>query len=134
MTFIVQKIERENMKLEDALQQLEAGRKAKRLLGLWPAIEAKLAEGVSHAEILAALNANGIALTERTYKSYLYRYRKRRRGIGRKPAPMHLTETTTLQSADVAQAATSPVSAEAARHKRPPTFDYNPRGLRRDLL
>ena len=82
------------MKLEDALQQLEAGRKAKRLLCLWPAIEKKLAEGVSHAEILAALNANGIALTERTYKSYLYRYRKRRRAIGQQHAPMRLTEST----------------------------------------
>ena len=122
------------MKLEDALQQLEAGRKAKRLLGLWPAIEAKLAEGVSHAEILAALNANGIALTERTYKSYLYRYRKRRRATAHQPAGMYLTETTAPQSADVSQASSFPASAEVAKHKRPPTFEFNPRGLRRDLL
>lgn len=58
------------MKLEEALQQLKVGRKAKRLQSLWPTIEGKLAEGVSHAEILALLNDNGLALTERTYKSY----------------------------------------------------------------
>jgi hypothetical protein len=63
------------MKLEAALQQLKVGRKAKRLRNLWPTIEEKLAEGVSHAEILGLRNENGFAPTERTYKSYLYRYR-----------------------------------------------------------
>ena len=59
------------MTLEAALQQLKAGRKTKRLQSLRPTIERKLAEGVSHAEILGLLNENGFALTERTYKSYL---------------------------------------------------------------
>ena len=36
------------MTLEAALQQLKVGRKAKRLQSLWPTIERKLAEGVSH--------------------------------------------------------------------------------------
>jgi hypothetical protein len=122
------------MKLEEALQQLKVGRKAKRLQSLWPTIEEKLAEGVSHAEILVLLNENGFALTERTYKSYLYRYRKRRRTSGQQRDPTHLTETARHQTADMAQAATSPASDEVERHKRPPTFDYDPRGISPDLL
>ena len=116
------------MKLEAALQQLTVGRKAKRLRGLWPTIEKKLAEGVSHAEILGLLNENGFALTERTYKSYLYRYRKRRRSTERQPAPTHIS-TLTPENADLAQGATSPMSTEAERPKRPPTFEYDPRGI-----
>ena len=71
------------MTLQNALDRLLVGRKSRRLQSLWPAIEEKLAQGVSHAEILRALNNNGLALSERTYQSYLYRYRKRRRVAGR---------------------------------------------------
>jgi hypothetical protein len=122
------------MKLEAALQQLQVGRKAKRLQSLWPTIEEKLVEGVSHAEILVLLNENGFALTERTYKSYLYRYRKRRRTSGQQRDPTYLTETARPQTADMAQAATSPALDEVERHKRPPTFDYDPRGISPELL
>ena len=116
------------MKLEAALQQLTVGRKAKRLRGLWPTIEKKLAEGVSHAEILGLLNENGFALTERTYKSYLYRYRKRRRSPERQPATKPVA-TVTGENAGLAQGATSPGSTEAERPKRPPTFEFDPRGI-----
>ena len=122
------------MKLDETLQQLKAGRKAKRLQNLWPTIEERLAEGVSHAEILGLLNESGFDLTERTYKSYLYRYRKRRRTAGQQHARMCLTENTRSQSADVAQVAISPASAEIETHKRPPTFDYDPRGISPELL
>ena len=116
------------MKLEAALQQLEVGRKAKRLRGLWPTIERRLAEGVSHAEILRLLNENGFALTERTYKSYLYRYRKRRRATERQAVPTPIS-TLTPQNADLAQGATLPTSTEADGARRPPTFDFDPRGI-----
>jgi len=116
------------MTLEAALQQLTVGRKAKRLRGLWPTIERRLAEGVSHAEILGLLNANGFALTERTYKSYLYRYRKRRRSTARQPAPAPLS-TLTPENVELAQGTTSPTPTEADRPKRPPTFEYDPRGI-----
>jgi len=116
------------MTFEAALQQLEVGRKAKRLRKLWPTIEGRLAEGVSHAEILALLNQNGFALTERTYKSYLYRYRKRRRAREQQPAPTHIS-TLTPENADLAQGATSSTSTEAERPKRPPIFEYDPRGI-----
>ena len=64
------------MKIEDALRELPVGPQAKRLRRLLPAIEAKLAEGVPHSEVLALLNRSGFALKEGTYKMYLYRYRK----------------------------------------------------------
>lgn len=121
------------MRLEETLQQLKAGRKAKRLQSLWPKIEEKLAEGVSHAEILALLNQSGFELTERTYKSYLYRFRKRRRTTGHQHALTRLPDTR-LESADTAQAAIAPASAETKKHKRPPTFDYDPCGISPELL
>ncbi len=122
------------MKLDETLQQLKAGRKAKRLRNLWPTIEEKLAEGVSHAEILVFLNANGFDLTERTYKSYLYRYRKRRRTAGQQHARMCLAENAAPQFDRASRAATLPASAEIEKHKRPPTFEYDARGISPDLL
>ena len=116
------------MKLEEALRQLKTGRKAKRLQSLWPTIEEKLAEGVAHAEILGLLNENDFNLTERTYKSYLYRYRKRRRTTSKQPTRIGFTENTGPQSDAAPLAATWPASAEIERQKRPPTFDFDPRG------
>ena len=115
------------MKIEDALRELPVGRQAKRLRRLLPAIEAKLAEGVPHAEILALLNRSGFALRERTYKMYLYRHRKqqrRRASGGRGPGPRK-SEGLTSELND------SPPAASEVR--RPPTFDYDPRGIP-DLL
>lgn len=122
------------MKLEDALPQLTIRCKAKRLQPLWPAIEAKLAEGVSHAEILNRLNDLGFQLTVHTYKSYLYRYRKRRRATGQQHAPTRLTVASTPRSTEVMQVTTLPASTELEKHKRPPTFDYDPRGISPELL
>jgi hypothetical protein len=122
------------MNLEETLQQLKVGRKSKRLQSMWPAIEAKLAEGVSHAEILVLLNENGFALTERTYKSYLYRHRKRRRTTGLRRDPMSSTEATKTQSAVVAQESSFNAPAGIEKQKRPPTFDYDPRGISPELL
>ena len=122
------------MNLEQALAQLNVGTKAKRLQGLWPALEAKLGEGVLHAEILRLLNENGIELTERTYKCYLYRYRKKRRAIGQQLALMRLAEAANAKTADGLQAETVPASTAIERIKRPPTFDYDPRGISPELL
>jgi hypothetical protein len=122
------------MDLTDALHQLKITSKARRLQRLWPTIEAKLAEGISHAEIRRLLNETGLEITERTYKSYLYRYRKRRRSRGPERAPMRLTEPTQSHAADVAQAAIPAAPAGAEKHQRPPTFDYDPRGISPELL
>ena len=117
------------MKLEETLRQLKSGRKSIRLRSLWPTIEEKLAEGVSHAEILRLLIESGFELSERTYKSYLYRYRKRRRTTRQQSARICLAENTAPQSYAMSQAATFPASAEIEKHKRPPTFDFNPSGI-----
>src|SRR5688572_5196871 len=101
---------RSMMTLDQALRQLKITSKAKRLQSHWPAIEAKLAEGVPHAEILRLLNEIGFELTERTYKSCLYRYRKRRRAAK-------------SQTPDVAQEMTFPASTELEGRQRPPSFE-----------
>ena len=127
-------VKRFMMKLDDALPQLKISSKAKRLRPFWPAIEATLAEGVSHAEILNRLNDLGFQLTAHTYRSYLYRYRKRRRSTEPPHPPIRLTETSTPKSAEVMQVTTFPASTEVEKHKRPPTFDYDPRGISPELL
>jgi hypothetical protein len=116
------------MKVEEALCQLSVGNKAKRLQLLWPLIEAKLAEGVSHAAMLDLLNRNGFGLTERTYKSYLYRHRKKQRAREQDGE----AKTSKKETQVLSGLATSPAfSADAP--KRPATFDYDPRGIP-DLL
>ena len=62
--------------IKAALEELTATTKAGRLRELMPTIEAKVASGVRHEDILDALNSHGFDLTERTYKTYLYRFRK----------------------------------------------------------
>jgi hypothetical protein len=120
------------MKFEEALRQLTAGRKAKRLGSLLPVIEQKVAEGITHGEILNLLNANGFELTERTYKSYLYRYRKRRRTSGSAISPAKLIEQPKLLTADGAHPSvpTPPV----ASGQWPNKFEFNAGGLPPELL
>ena len=123
------------MKFDDALRQLSAGRKTKRLNSVLPAIEQKLAEGITHSEILGLLNTNGFELTERTYKSYLYRYRKRRRTSGPASTPANKIEQpklTTLATADGAHARVPTPSA--ASGQGPKTFEFNAGGLPPELL
>ena len=107
------------MKLEEALAELPVEKKARRLRVLWPLIEAKLAEGVSHAVVLEFLNRNGFELTEGTYKSYLHRFRKLRRAPGRgEPQAPRIPPAPPMAPED---------------GNRPATFDYDPRGIP-DLL
>lgn len=123
------------MELESALMQLSAGRKAPRLYRMFPAIEQKLAEGVTHAEILALLNANGFELTERTYKSYLYRFRKRRRSSAPAANPVPFSAQTT--PAGLRATAGSQLSAgttELDSGLGPKKFEFNAGGLPPELL
>ena len=102
------------MEFERALKELPIEKKARRLKVLWPLIEAKLAEGVSHSAVLELLNRNGFDLTEGTYKIYLHRFRK----VSGKRPPSPATPT--------------PVAGGDAG-SRPATFDYDPKGIP-DLL
>jgi hypothetical protein len=78
-------------------------------------IETKIEEGVQHADILQWLHGEGLVLTERTYQSYLYRYRRMRRALGpaaSEPSPAQAVATLKPQSAG----------------QRPRTFNYDPKG------
>ena len=122
------------MKLEDALNQLKANRKARRFRNLWPAIEARLADGVTHAEILRLLNSNGFELTERTYKSYVYRFRKQRRTSGMLLHPNRTMNRSQPNPIDAGQQVVCSADPATDKPIRPPTFDFDPSGLSPDLL
>lgn len=116
------------MKAADALDQIAVGKKARRLRILWPLIEAKLTEGVSHAAILDFLNRSGFDLTEATYKSYLYRHRKKQR-----KQESGIAEKVLTSQGGVPSEPGTPLPDSSIGSKRPATFDYDPRGIP-DLL
>ncbi|MEP9558701.1 hypothetical protein QYG33_21795, partial [Xanthomonas euvesicatoria] len=65
--------------IQDALKRLEdLGPKttAAKLRALFPVIEAKIAAGIRHADILDSLHAAGIDVSMATYKGTLQRLRK----------------------------------------------------------
>jgi hypothetical protein len=115
----IQKAKGKHMKFEEALEQLPIDKKARRLRLLWPLIEAKLTEGVSHAAVLELLNRNGFGLTEATYKNYVQRFRKLQR--------------TVVPERPAGRTLTTPAITTSEASNRPATFDYDPRGIP-DLL
>ena len=116
------------VELEHELKLQRPGRKSKRLLKMWPAIQQKLAQGVSHAEILELLNRNGLELTRETYRSYVRRFRKRQKGS----AAERSSNAVTAPRAQPIGRAEKPQPAGTGP-QRPRTFDYDPRGIP-DLL
>lgn len=118
------------MVIRNALEALPVTTKARRLQGLWPLIEQKLMAGTSHADILRALNDSGFDLSERTYKTYVYRFRKRQRKNASQDqggSPSACAGGTTSSPLPP-----SPISGNDAP-RRPVTFDFDPRGIP-DLL
>ena len=119
-----------DMVIRNILEALPIATKARRLQEVWPLIEQKLMAGTSHADILRALNDSGFDLSERTYKTYVYRFRKRRRDTspqGPGAAPRGSTARTSLSSPPG-----HPTPSSNAL-TRPATFDFDPRGIP-DLL
>jgi hypothetical protein len=104
--------------LKNSLEKLQAETKAARLRALMPLIESKIREGIRHVEIIRSLNEQGFALSEYTYRSYLQRYRKKQKTAGEQ-------RTCFVQGANDSNRANE--SSDAGR--RPPTFDYDPRGI-----
>src|SRR5262249_16911997 len=104
------------MDSKQALGALTPKVKARRFLSLLPAIEAKLASGVRHEDIMHTLREQGLDLSKNTYFSYLRRFRARR--LKGTAAPVD-----------------SPAPSERGDEpgRRPPTFEYDPRGIP-DLL
>ena len=106
----------------NSLQGLAPKAKARRFRALLPVIEAKIQAGVCHADIMHALKEQGLVLLENTYFTYLRRYRGKQSTAERRGAQA---------AAPSAAAESLPVagqSGEQAAH-RPPTFDYDPRGI-----
>jgi hypothetical protein len=120
-----------------SLDNLSATTKSARLRLLMPVIEAKLAEGVRHAEIVQALNEQGLVLTEKTYRNYLHRQRKQRQFTPSGTPTVSSAQAAALvpptNSGVVAPATSPPTIAIKVVATRPPTFDYDPRGIP-DLL
>jgi hypothetical protein len=102
--------------LKISIEKLEAKTKAGRLRGLMPMIEAKVRQGVRHVDIIHALNEQGLAISEYTYRSYLQRYRKK----AARARPAH--------GGTPALDALSALPSAPTTGGRPRTFDYDPRG------
>jgi hypothetical protein len=114
------------MVIRKALEALPITTKAKRLQVLWPLIEQKLLAGTSHADILRTLNDGGFDLSERTYRTYVYRFRKRQR----KEAPQNQGASHSDSPARTAPSSlASRPNLDNDAPKRPATFDFDPRGI-----
>ncbi len=112
--------------LVKALGALAPRTKARKFQLLLPTIEKKIQEGIPHADIIRALAEQGLEFTEGTYFNYLQRYRAKVSAL-RRPANRENAATACAP----AVASVSEPSGNAGR--RPPTFDYDPRGIP-DLL
>ena len=109
-----------------SLHGLTPKSKARRFRALLPDIEAKIDAGACHADIIRALKEEGLELLENTYFTYLRRYRRRGSTAERREAHA------------VAPSARMPVTGESKPGpgqsaeqgaRRPPTFEYDPRGI-----
>ncbi len=58
-----------------------------------PEVDQRVRDGVRYDEIIAVLNANGFTLNRNTFRSYLYRYRKKA-GV---PAAMPSAQATLIE-------------------------------------
>jgi len=113
------------------LKELTPKAKARRFRALLPMIEAKIEAGVRHADIMRALGEQGLPLPENTYFTYLRRYRRSRLQVRRQGAEASLAHLASPAASAELPATPGQDSENAAR--RPPTFDYDPRGIP-DLL
>ena len=118
------------MVIRNVLEALPIATKARRLQALWPLIEQKLMAGTSHAHILRALNDSGFELSERTYKTYVYRFRKGQRN--RPPQDPGAASRGSTVRASLSSPAGFPTLGSNSP-PRPATFDFDPRGIP-DLL
>src|SRR5262249_32620549 len=114
--------------LEERLQALTLNRKSKRLRRLWPAIEARLADGVSQKEVLRLLSEHGIHLSLLTFKNYLHRHRKQKKSKALRNKNAEGTHPSQILLVH------SPVSSTTRPANRPPQFHHDPTGIPPDLL
>ncbi len=110
-----------------SLRNLTARAKARRLLDMLPIIEAKIVEGVSHREIIHALSAQGLELSRNTYFSYLRRNRRKHAAAKRQGVQARSVHPLPPAASDELPEEASLGGENSAR--RPPTFDFDPRGI-----
>jgi hypothetical protein len=75
--------------LEARIEALTGRTAAARLRAVMPVIDRKVREGVRHEDIVEALQAAGLSVSLNTFRSYLYRYRKRSRVQGAASTSAH---------------------------------------------
>jgi len=113
------------------LNELAPKAKARRFRALLPMIETKIEAGVRHADIIRALAGQGLSLPENTYFTYLRRYRRNRSRAAWQEARASSAHLASPAASGELQATPTQGGENTAR--RPPTFDYDPRGIP-DLL
>lgn len=89
--------------LIQALTALEPKTKAAKVREVMPVIEQRIAAGVRIADVLKALKAGGIDLTEATLKSYLYRYRQKQDKTARRQAPPSVQQFDATRPVEVSR-------------------------------
>lgn len=116
-----------------SLHGLAPKAKARRFRALLPVIEARIEAGVRHADIIRALSDQGLSLRENTYFTYLRRYRRKQAAAQRQGAQAAARPAHSALPACTGESATSSRQSGDNAARRPPTFDYDPRGIP-DLL
>ncbi|WP_176317921.1 hypothetical protein [Burkholderia vietnamiensis] len=100
--------------IKAALLALTAKTKSGQLRELLPLIEAKVAAGVRHEDILAALGQHGFSMSMAAYKTTLYRIRKERGQAGT-PAPTQVPPSMqAIEAAPSGPAVSEPPTAASA--------------------
>ncbi|MBR8029911.1 hypothetical protein KDX27_39115 [Burkholderia cenocepacia] len=102
--------------IKAALLALTAKTKSGQLRELLPLIEAKVAAGVRHEDILAALGQHGFSMSMAAYKTTLYRIRKERAQGG----PQTPTQAATAPARTPEVASSGPIVG------KPPTAADTP--------
>lgn len=106
--------------IKAALLALTAKTKSGQLRELLPLIESKVAAGVRHEDILAALGEHGFSMSMAAYKTTLYRIRKERTNTGEPTAirthtPTFPTSQTTPNEPATGDVAAAETGTEAVR-------------------
>ena len=105
-----------------ALDTLAPKTKARKFQLLLPTIARKIQEGIPHLEIIRVLKEQGLEFTEGTYFNYLQRYR------GKTPTIRHIGQASASTTHVPGVTSVSPEPSGGVG-RRPPTFDYDPRGI-----
>ena len=110
--------------LKTSVSNLQVKTKAAKLRALMPLIEAKVIEGVRHADIIVALNEQGFEVNEMTYRTYLKRHRQKQTATGSNPASSPLIPKDGMRTTPSSFSESPPRVAG----NRPPTFEHDPKG------